>query len=56
MPIDLYWMAPSPPCRTVVMTAHLIGADVNLKVVNLMAGEQHKPEFLKMNPRHTGIK
>lgn len=51
--IDLYYLNLSAPCRSVVMTAKMLGVDLNLKVVNLMAGEQMKPEFLKMNPQHT---
>ncbi|XP_013786721.1 glutathione S-transferase 1-like [Limulus polyphemus] len=52
MTIDLYHMAPSGPCRAVRMVAKIIGVDLNLKNVDLMAGEQNKPEFLKMNPQH----
>ena len=54
--IDFYYFAGSAPCRAVLMTAKMVGVELNLKEVNLMAGEQMKPEFLKMNPRHTGIK
>lgn len=35
-----------------MMTAFLAGVDVNLKLLNLMSGEQLKPEFLKINPQH----
>ena len=52
MPVDLYYISLSPPCRAVMMTAYLAGVDTNLKMLNLMAGEQMKPEFLKMNPMH----
>lgn len=34
------------------MTAYLAGVDVNLKMLNLMVGEQMKPEFVKLNPQH----
>ena len=53
MPIDLYYMSLSAPCRAVIMTAKLAGVELNLKIVNLMTGEQMKPEFLKLNPQHT---
>lgn len=48
MPIDFYYIAPSPPARAVLMTAKDLGIDMNLKVVNLLAGEHLKPEFLKV--------
>lgn len=35
------------------MVAKELDIPVNLKPVNLMAGEQNAPEFLKMNPLHT---
>ena len=53
MPIDLYYMSLSAPCRAVILTAKLAGVELNLKIVNLMTGEQMKPEFLKLNPQHT---
>lgn len=52
MPIDLYYMDISAPCRSVMMTAKMVGVDLNLKKTDLMAGEQMKPEFIKMNPQH----
>ncbi|XP_049856687.1 glutathione S-transferase 1-1-like [Schistocerca gregaria] len=51
--VDFYHVPGSAPCRAVRMVAKAVGVDLNLKVVNLMAGEQLKPEFLKMNPMHT---
>lgn len=50
--IDLYYVPTSPPCRAVMMTAYLVGVDVNLKIVDLMGGELLKPEFLRMNRQH----
>ena len=52
MPIDLYYTLGSAPCRSVMMTAKMVGVELNLKEVNLMAGEQMKPEFLAINPQH----
>ena len=52
MTIDLYQLPASGPCRAVFMTAQHIGIDINKKNVDLMAGEQLKPEFIKMNPQH----
>uniref|UniRef100_A0A0N7ZPQ5 Glutathione S-transferase 1-1 n=1 Tax=Daphnia magna TaxID=35525 RepID=A0A0N7ZPQ5_9CRUS len=52
MPIDLYHMEASAPCRAVVMTAKMIGVELNIKMTNLMAGDHMKPEFLAINPQH----
>ncbi|XP_013777661.2 glutathione S-transferase 1-like [Limulus polyphemus] len=52
MTVDLYHMAASGPCRAVRMVAELISVNLNLKDVDILAGEQNKPEFLKMNPQH----
>ncbi|XP_049948977.1 glutathione S-transferase 1-1-like [Schistocerca serialis cubense] len=51
--MDLYYVPGSAPCRAVQMVARAVGVDLNLKHVNLVAGEQLRPEFLKMNPMHT---
>ncbi|XP_071653766.1 glutathione S-transferase 1-like isoform X1 [Temnothorax longispinosus] len=53
MPIDLYQVPGSAPCRAVRLAAAAVGVDVNLKHTDLMAGKHLKPEFLKMNPQHT---
>ncbi|XP_046830257.1 uncharacterized protein LOC124429260 [Vespa crabro] len=53
MPIDLYQTLGSAPCCAVRLTAASVGVTLNLKEINLMNGEQLKPEFLKMNPQHT---
>lgn len=52
MPVDLYYMPASSPCRAVRLAAAAVGVDLNLKLTNLMDGEQLKPEFIKMNPQH----
>jgi len=52
MTIDLYYLPGSAPCRAVQMAAKAVGVDLNLKLLNLMAGEHLKPEFLKINPQH----
>ena len=48
MPIDLYQLTGSPPCRTVRLAAAAIGVDLNLKNVDLKAGEHLKSEFIKV--------
>ena len=45
-------MDASAPCRSVIMTAKVLGVELNLKVLNLMIGEHMTPEFLKINPQH----
>ncbi|XP_053692126.1 uncharacterized protein LOC128740591 [Sabethes cyaneus] len=49
----LYTLHLSPPCRAVHMTAKALGVDLEHRVVNLLAGEHLKPEFIKINPQHT---
>lgn len=53
MTIDFYYVPGSAPCRTVLLAAKAVGVELNLKLINLMAGEHLKPEFLKLNPQHT---
>ncbi|KAI1285674.1 Glutathione S-transferase 1, isoform C [Halotydeus destructor] len=52
MTIDFYYMPASAPCRAVIMTAKALGVELNLKELNLMAGEHLKPEFVAINPQH----
>ncbi|CAH0583127.1 unnamed protein product [Chrysodeixis includens] len=52
-PIKLYYLPPSPPCRSVMMVARVLGLDLDLVVTNIMEGQHMTPEFLKMNPQHT---
>jgi len=52
MPFDLYYMPASAPCRTVIMVAKELNIPLNLKPLDLMAGEQNKPEFVAINPQH----
>lgn len=51
--MDFYYLPGSAPCRSVLMTAKAVGVELNLKKLDLMSGEQMKPEFLKINPQHT---
>lgn len=53
MPIDFYHVPGSAPCRAVGLAAAALGIELNRKLVDLMNGAQHKPEFLKINPQHT---
>ncbi|BFF92714.1 glutathione S-transferase 1-1-like [Drosophila madeirensis] len=51
--LDFYYMLYSSPCRSILMTAKALGVELNKKKVDLNAGEQLKPEFIKINPLHT---
>ncbi|XP_055296431.1 glutathione S-transferase 1-1-like [Sitodiplosis mosellana] len=53
MGLDFYYTVGSPPCHAVQMTAKAVGVDLNLKPINLAAGEHLNPEFIKINPQHT---
>ncbi|KAF5278594.1 hypothetical protein FQA39_LY00636 [Lamprigera yunnana] len=53
MPIDLYYLPASAPCRAVLLTAKAVGVDLNLKMMDLMKGDHLTSEFLKINPQHT---
>ncbi|CAL4124569.1 unnamed protein product [Meganyctiphanes norvegica] len=50
--MDFYYMPLSAPCRANMLTAKAVGKELNLKYLNLMAGEQMKPEFVAINPQH----
>lgn len=48
MPIDLYYVPGSAPCRAVLLAAKAIGVDLNLKHLDLMKGEHLTPDFIKV--------
>lgn len=48
MPIDFYYLPPSPPCRAVQMTAVAVGAELNLKPMKLSDGDHLTPEYLEV--------
>ncbi|CAG2171954.1 unnamed protein product, partial [Oppiella nova] len=50
MPIDLYFLSISPPCRAVLMTAKHLDIEVNIKIVELLKGEHLMPQYSKLNP------
>nr|XP_021189522.2 glutathione S-transferase D7 isoform X1 [Helicoverpa armigera]XP_021189523.2 glutathione S-transferase D7 isoform X1 [Helicoverpa armigera]XP_021189524.2 glutathione S-transferase D7 isoform X1 [Helicoverpa armigera]WRX05924.1 GSTD1m [Helicoverpa armigera] len=52
-PIKLYYLPPSPPCRSIIMAAKVMGIELELVLTNIMEGEHMTPDFLKMNPQHT---
>lgn len=52
MALELYFAAGSPPSRACLLLLRTLNLDVDVKTVNLAAGEQNTPEFLKLNPLH----
>ncbi|ETN67389.1 glutathione transferase [Anopheles darlingi] len=51
--MDFYYLPLSAPCQSVMLVAQALGIKLNLKELDLFAGEHLKPEFLKLNPQHT---
>ncbi|XP_043645913.1 glutathione S-transferase 1-like [Drosophila teissieri] len=49
----LYGFDGSPAVRAVLLTLSALGLEFEYRIVNLMAGEHLKPEYLKINPQHT---
>ncbi|CAG0916785.1 unnamed protein product [Notodromas monacha] len=52
MGVDFYYMPLSPPCRSALLAAKAFGIKLDCKLLNLMAGEHMKPDFLAINPQH----
>uniref|UniRef100_A0A1Q3FP86 glutathione transferase n=1 Tax=Culex tarsalis TaxID=7177 RepID=A0A1Q3FP86_CULTA len=52
-PIVLYHFPMSPPSRSALLVARNLGLDVEVKILNLFAGEHMTEDFLKINPQHT---
>lgn len=50
MTIDLYYLPVSAPCTSVRALAQILGLDLNLKLVDLTAGEHLTPAYLKVMP------
>ena len=44
----LYYNVISPPCRSVLLTAAALGIELELKEINLVAGEHLTAEFIKV--------
>lgn len=52
----LYYLDLSPPSRAVLLTAATIGVELELKVVDLLAGDNLTPEFIKARQRPRPIR
>ena len=53
--MKLYHFPHSPNTRKVLAVIHHLGLDTELEMVNLVTGEQMKPEFIRLNPNPTPI-
>jgi len=47
MPI-LYYLPPSPPCRTVLLLAKMLNIEFDLRAINVLEGDHMKPEFVQV--------
>lgn len=50
--LTFYHAIGSPPSRATLMLIRKLELNVEVKLVNLAAGEQNDPEYLKLNPLH----
>ena len=48
MTIDFYYVPGSGPCRAVMLTAKILGVELNLKHTDLKKGEHLNPDFVKV--------
>ena len=48
MPVEIYGIKVSAPCRILMMTCEALGLDYEFKLVNLAQGDQKKPDYLKV--------
>lgn len=51
--IVLYSQDISPPCRSVLMTAHAIGLELEVREINLLKKDNMKEEFIKVGSYHS---
>lgn len=47
--VVLYTAKLSPPGRSVELTAKALGLELDIKPINLIAGDHLKPEFVKVS-------
>nr|CAD7463433.1 unnamed protein product [Timema tahoe] len=52
MPIYLYSMPWSPPCRAVLLLAENLGVEITTRLIDTRSKDHLKPDFLKVNPQH----
>lgn len=54
MPI-LYYIPPSPPCRTILLLGRMLNIEFDLRLIDLLKGEQLKPEFIEVREQLVNI-
>ena len=54
MTFIFYGMEMSPPCTSVTIAMRLAKVQYEYKVIDLMKKAHLNPDFLKINPNHTG--
>nr|CAD7587475.1 unnamed protein product [Timema genevievae] len=52
MPIYLYSMPWSPPCRAVLLLAENLGVEITTRLIDTRSKDHLKPDFVKGNPQH----
>lgn len=52
MSLKLFYTPISPPARAVLLTVRCLDLEVEVKTLNLLTGEHHAEDFLRLNPRH----
>ena len=55
MTFIFYGMEMSPPCTSVTIAMRLAKVQYEYKVIDLMKKAHLNPDFLKINPNHTGM-
>lgn len=53
--INFYTLDISPPCRAVEMLMRHIGLQFNKIIVDLLAGEQYKPDYLMVGLAYVNV-
>lgn len=48
MTVTLFHFPGSPPSRGVLLTVRNLGVDVEIKTIDITAGENRTPEYLKL--------
>lgn len=46
--MNLYYLPPSPPCRSVLLLGRILGVDFSLKMINIQEGDHMKKDFLEV--------
>ena len=54
MTFIFYGMEMSPPCTSATIAMRLAKVQYEYKVIDLMKKAQLNPDFVKINPNHTG--